>query len=79
MDIFSTPSCTPVSLEIHFHSELVSQMNKNYFLTLQKRYLEVPLQPVLITNINTIAKYLYLIPLTLQIRNISDNSNKVAI
>lgn len=79
MDIFSTPSCTPVSLEIHFHSELVSQMNKNYFLTLQKWYLEVPLQPVLITNINTIAKYLYLIPLTLQIRNISDNSNKVAI
>lgn len=79
MDIFSMPSCTPVSLEIHFHSELVSQMNKNYFLTLQKWYLEVPLQPVLITNINTIAKYLYLIPLTLQIRNISDNSNKVAI
>lgn len=79
MDIFSTPSCTPVSLEIHFHSELVSQMNNNYFLTLQKWYLEVPLQPVLITNINTIAKYLYLIPLTLQIRNISDNSNKVAI
>lgn len=76
---FPTSSCTPVSLEIYFHSELVSQMNKNYFFTLPKWYLEVSLQPELTTNINTTAKYVYLILLTLQIKNISDNSNKVTI